>query len=262
VSQTAVEPTVSAVVTSRLKGLVIEGVAATPRLIEYPLPGSLYRIQDGSKTQVVSLDPMEAVFNLPLPLLLSHDRRQPVGEVFEMTATPSALRFKAVIAEPGADGFDTDRVRDVARRVQAGDLVRVSVLRRGLAIYNAPKRWRCVELSLAEEAMNPDAMIDRIVTADGTTQAVTAAAPDDAAEPFDIDTGPADAPPLRWLGGWRPGRSYTAGSVVTRSDALWVAQSANQGIQPGREDGEDRAWKLALRTPDLRPSARDRNKGG
>jgi hypothetical protein len=260
VSAPAVEPTISAVVKSHLTGLVIEGVATTPRPVEIALPAGLYRIQDGRTSRTVSLDPMEAVFNVPLPLLLSHDRKAPVGEVFEIQATPAALRFKAIIAAPGADGFDADLVRDAARRVQAGELLRVSVLNRSLSIYNAPERWRAVELSLVEEGLNPDARIDRIVLPDGTSQTVTAPAPDEA-PPFDLDAPEDGAPPLRWMGAWRDGVDYVAGSTVVRSDALWVATSANSGIEPGKESADEpRAWKMALRTPDLRPSARDRKR--
>jgi hypothetical protein len=256
-SVSAVEPTVFATVKSGLKGLVIEGVATTPRPVEIPLPAGLYRIQDGKTTRMVALDPMEAVFSLPLPLLLSHDQKAPVGEVYELRATPAALRFKAIIAAPGADGFDADLVRDVARRVQAGELLRVSVLNRSLNIYNAPKRWRAVELSLVEEAANPDAVVERITAPDGITQDVTAPSPDDSV-PFDLDAPDDGGPPLRWLGAWRSDRDYGPGSVTTRNDALWVAQAANSGLEPGREEGEDRAWRILLKTPDLRPSARDR----
>jgi hypothetical protein len=77
--------------------------------------------------------------------------------------------------------------------------------------------------------------------------------------PLDLDTG-GDGPALRWMGAWRAGVDYVAGSTVVRSDALWVATSANSGIEPGKEDDEPRAWKMALRTPDLRPSAKDRKR--
>jgi uncharacterized protein len=257
-SAPAVEPTISAVVKSHLNGLVIEGVATTPRPVEYPLPAGLYRIQDGKTTTMVSLDPMEAVFSLPLPLLLSHDRKAPVGEVYELRATPAALRFKAIIAAPGADGFDADLVRDVARRVQAGELLRVSVLNRSLHIYTHPARWRAVELSLVEEAANPDAVVERITLPDGITQDVTAPSPDDAA-PFDLDA-PDDGVPLRWLGSWRSDMDYTPGATVFRSDTLWTAVVPNAGVEPGKEGTADepRAWKAVIRRPDLRPSARDR----
>jgi hypothetical protein len=76
--------------------------------------------------------------------------------------------------------------------------------------------------------------------------------------PFDLDAGDDGAPALRWLGGWRSDREYQPGSVTTRSDALWVAQAANSGIEPGKEADGPRAWRILLRTPDLRPSSKAR----
>jgi hypothetical protein len=79
--------------------------------------------------------------------------------------------------------------------------------------------------------------------------------------PFDLPAHDGDGPPLRWLGGWRDGRDYKVGSVVSRSDSLWVCSAPCRGVEPGKERGgpdEPRAWRILLKTPDLRPAAKNR----
>jgi hypothetical protein len=79
--------------------------------------------------------------------------------------------------------------------------------------------------------------------------------------PFAPDTGADGAPALRWMGGWRAGRDYKVGSVVSRSDSLWVCEAGCRAVEPGKERGgpdEPRAWRILLKTPDLRPAAKNR----
>jgi hypothetical protein len=79
--------------------------------------------------------------------------------------------------------------------------------------------------------------------------------------PFDADAPVDGAPPLRWLGAWRDDREYTPGSTTVHRDTLWAATTTCRGIEPGKEGtaaDEPRAWRIVLKRPDLRPSARDR----
>jgi hypothetical protein len=79
--------------------------------------------------------------------------------------------------------------------------------------------------------------------------------------PFAPDAPDDGAPPLRWLGAWRDDREYTPGSTTVHRDTLWAATTTCRGIEPGKEGtaaDEPRAWRIVLKRPDLRPSARDR----
>jgi hypothetical protein len=74
---------------------------------------------------------------------------------------------------------------------------------------------------------------------------------------FNPDTG--DGPPMRWAGVWDGDVEYRHGATVVRRDTLWCAESTNRGVEPGREDGEPRAWRMVMKAPpDRRPAARER----
>lgn len=68
---------------------VIEGIASTP-------------VTDRQGDVV---EPLGAVFTLPMPFLWQHNSREPIGEVFEAKATKDGIKIKArilKITEPGA----------------------------------------------------------------------------------------------------------------------------------------------------------------
>src|SRR5262245_22618424 len=80
----------------------IRGVASTPR----------------PDRQGHVLEPLGAQFTNPIPLLLHHDRRQPVGQA-TLTATAAGLLFEASIASVADAGPLRDRLEDTWQQLQA-----------------------------------------------------------------------------------------------------------------------------------------------
>lgn len=128
----------------------IKGVASTPR------PDRHGHI----------LEPMGAVFTNPIPLLLHHDQRQPVGQA-TLSATKAGLLFEATIASVAEAGPLRDRLEDTWQQLQAGLLNKVSVgfqvLEKGAEQLTNGMLRLCkteiCELSLTALPVNPDAVI-------------------------------------------------------------------------------------------------------
>jgi hypothetical protein len=63
----------------------------------------------------------------------------------------------------------------------------------------------------------------------------------------------AEAPSVKFVGPWRDGREYAAGTACVRGGSLWIAARApRRGEIPGAgapdgEDAEDASWKLAAK---------------
>jgi HK97 family phage major capsid protein/HK97 family phage prohead protease len=131
-------------------GCVISGIASTPSID-----------RNGH-----TLDPMGARFTNPIPLLLHHDQKLPVGSVI-LTATPDGLAFTAqlpVVTEPGPL---KDRIEETKQSLRARLLSKVSVGFRILeggaerlanGLLRLAKTEIC-ELSLTTMPVNPDAVV-------------------------------------------------------------------------------------------------------
>lgn len=122
---------------------IIEGIASTP---------TTDRVGD-------IVEPMGAHFNLPLPLHHEHDRKDVVGEVFEATATPQGIEFKARIAKDVSE-----QIAEVWRRVNGGLIKFVSIGFRATKFEPIAKgfrftEWTWDELSLTTIPCNPEASI-------------------------------------------------------------------------------------------------------
>lgn len=78
------------------------------------------------------LEPLGATFTNPLPLLLHHDRKAPVGRV-TLTATASGIRFNAQLPEITDAGLVRDRVNEAWHSIKAGLITGVSIGYRPLA---------------------------------------------------------------------------------------------------------------------------------
>ena len=78
------------------------------------------------------LEPLGATFRNPLPLLLHHDRAQPVGRV-TLTATARGITFEAELPEIPEPGALRDRVNEAWQSIKAGLITGVSIGFRPLA---------------------------------------------------------------------------------------------------------------------------------
>jgi hypothetical protein len=150
-----------------------------------------------------------------------------------------------------------DRQDRIQAQVRAGELSRDEAS----AAYGAMVRSLNGGLSLDEQEDLQDSidvrahqrLKDRVLELEDRLAAVDQRG----GVPFDVadrDEGPV----LRWLGSWTPVQEYRAGHVTAHRNTLYIAVATSRGTEPGREDGEPRAWKIMLRRPDLRPAARDR----
>jgi HK97 family phage major capsid protein len=127
-----------------------------------------------------SVDPLGLTYQNPVPLLLNHDQRVPVGSVVFGQATAAGLPFDATIPtvnEPGTLKELTDLAAHMVahrliRNVSIGMLTKsVAPLAKGLRILAAEVR----EMSLAAVPANLDAAILSIKSASAVTPATPAA---------------------------------------------------------------------------------------
>jgi HK97 family phage major capsid protein/HK97 family phage prohead protease len=73
------------------------------------------------------IDPLGVSFRNPLPLLLHHDRKMPVGQATFSDPTPSGINFEATIPEITEPGIVKSRVDEAWHSVKAGLIRGVSV---------------------------------------------------------------------------------------------------------------------------------------
>jgi HK97 family phage major capsid protein/HK97 family phage prohead protease len=140
----------------------ISGIASTPRPDRY---GHI-------------LEPLGATFANPLPLLLHHDQKQPVGQA-TLTATKAGLLFEATIASVADAGPLRDRLEDTWQQLQVGLLNKVSIgfqiLEKGAerlqnGLLRLIKTEIC-ELSLTTLPVNADAVVLAVKSLDATCYA-------------------------------------------------------------------------------------------
>lgn len=114
------------------------------------------------------VEPAGAQFSLPLPLLRQHRQSEPIGEVFQATATDDGIEVEA-------RGPDDSTAAKLPYLVEAWEQIRARLVK-GLSVGFQPveydlirdkkgnptgglhfKKWRWVELSAVTIPMNPDA---------------------------------------------------------------------------------------------------------
>lgn len=135
---------------------VLRGIASTPTLD-----------RDGD-----TLDPMGAQFKTPMPLLLHHDHKLPVGTVEMLAPTPTGIPFVARIPFVDDDGVLKSRTDEARQSIQHGLIQGVSVgfnilqrSRNDSGGYDI-KAWDWYELSLVTVPANAEATIRDIKSAD------------------------------------------------------------------------------------------------
>jgi HK97 family phage prohead protease len=129
---------------------IIEGIATTPE------PDRMGDV----------VEPAGAEFDLPLPLLMHHDSRQPVGHVLDAKVTTDGINVTARIMQMDEPGTLKDRLDEAWQSVKSG-------LIQGLSIgFRAIERsymddtngirftaWEWLELSLVTVPANAEASI-------------------------------------------------------------------------------------------------------
>ena len=133
------------------------------------------------------MDPLGAVFQLPMPLLWQHDQAKPIGEVIDAQCTPAGILVTARLAQIPDAGALKSRLDDAWQHVKAG-------LVRGLSIGWKPIKaaarkggghhvssWHWAELSLVTIPLNQTATILSIKSA-----ALGHPQPSGAPEPFPV----------------------------------------------------------------------------
>lgn len=127
---------------------IVRGIATTP---------SVDRMGD-------EVESKGAVFKTPMPLLLHHDHRLPVGVVEFAKATKDGIPFVARIAKVEEDGVLKDRTNEAWQSVKYGLISAVSI---GFSPLDYVKtdtglkftKWEWYELSLVTVPANADAVI-------------------------------------------------------------------------------------------------------
>jgi HK97 family phage major capsid protein/HK97 family phage prohead protease len=135
---------------------IIKGIATTPRT-------------DRAGDVV---EPLGASFKLPLVLLHEHDRKAPLGQVIEATATEAGIEFVAQVAKDA-----TASISEVWQKVKAGLIPFVSI---GFSPTEAEptstgyrfKKWEWLELSLTTVPANPEAAIRLVKTKEQQTMTI------------------------------------------------------------------------------------------
>ncbi len=131
---------------------VVTGLASTPHM---DLVGDI-------------VEPAGVEMTLPLPLLLEHDRAQPVGQVVAARATPEGIAFTANIPKVEPAGRVRDRILEAVYGLAHGLLRGTSIGFTPIQAEPLPgggrryKRWRWFELSLVTLPCNPAAVVTSI----------------------------------------------------------------------------------------------------
>lgn len=135
----------------------LEGVANTPSIDTYD----------------TIIEPQGAEVSLPIPLFMSHDRTQPVGEVVSAKITPEKVTFSARIPKQTTSEKIRERITEATESIRLNLMRGVSVgfdpisdvIRKGRIVYT---KWRWKELSLVAMPANSDAKVTAFRADDGT----------------------------------------------------------------------------------------------
>lgn len=128
------------------------------------------------------VDPLGAVFTLPLPLLAGHKHDKPIGEVYEARVTKAGIEYKARIPKVDEAGAFKDRVDTAWQEVKYGVVKGVSIGFAALEHVMLPsggihfKKWRWDELSTVAIPAQAEATIAQIKSAyaaDGSEEAAS-----------------------------------------------------------------------------------------
>jgi HK97 family phage prohead protease len=132
---------------------MIEGIASTPE------PDRMGDV----------VEPKGAQFRLPLPLLMHHDSRQPVGHVLSAKVTDDGIDVKASITRFDEPGRLKDRLDEAWHTVKSGLITGLSIgfraIERSYIEDTSSIRftaWEWLELSIVSVPANAEASITTV----------------------------------------------------------------------------------------------------
>jgi hypothetical protein len=143
--------------------VTVEGIASTP---------TTDRMED-------IVEPMGARFKTPMPFMLHHDSKMPVGNVVFANPTPKGIPFRAELPIVKEAGTVQDRVNEAIHSLKYKLIACVSIgfsevagaverLKSGGLRY---KEWSWLELSMVTIPANPDAVITGVKSFDQQVRA-------------------------------------------------------------------------------------------
>lgn len=132
------------------------------------------------------VEPLGVKFKNPLPLLLFHDSRLPVGSVTFKRATEDGIEFDAELPDIREPGTLRDRVEEAYQSIKAGLIRGVSIgfraLKDGIEVLDSGGlrflKSEVLELSLVVIPANQDATITTIKSIDESDRAALGVGPD------------------------------------------------------------------------------------
>lgn len=113
------------------------------------------------------VEPRGGQWELPIPLLRSHDHDRPIGKIIELTATDEGIRVVCEVAK------GTGAADQTWAEIKQGAMPSLSIGFRGLESEPRQggglrwKQWELLELSVVSVPANGDARIQRVSGAKG-----------------------------------------------------------------------------------------------
>lgn len=201
----------------------IHGIASTPRPTISATGNKLALQSDGVHAQ------------LPLPLLSEHKCGKPIGEVYYIRRSHSAVYVKAALFETPAADYAWSLIEQGAVTcfsVLASDLPGIGPASYSVVDgYRFMERWQLKELSLVRLGANSDCSFE--ILRDGEAQNTSS-----------ITSQTMKAPSIPYAGVWKKDARYHPGQFVTSGGSLWHAEIESLGVSPG---DAPLAWKLAVK---------------
>jgi len=184
-------------------------------------------------------EPLGATFRNPLPLLLHHDRRLPVGTV-TLTATPAGLAFDAELPDVGEPGPVRDRVNEAWHSIKAGLIRAVSIgyapARDGLKVLASGGmhilKSEVAELSLVTIPANVEATILTIKSFDAPHLAASGLTPPGASGIFPRQTTMTPTSEhIQNLENKRAAKAARMGEIMTLAAEAGETLNAEQSVE-------------------------------
>jgi len=118
------------------------------------------------------VEPLGALFQLPLALLWQHFSDMPVGHVTDALVDPNGIPFRAEIPKPSKSSALKERYDEAVESIELGLVRAVSIgfrpLQDGMEVIDRDRctlrftKWEWLELSLVTIPANAEATIDNI----------------------------------------------------------------------------------------------------
>lgn len=209
---------------------IVRGIASTP---------TPDRMED-------TVQPLGAKFQLPMPLLLHHDSRLPVGHVELAKPTKDGIPFEAKIEQLDEEGTLKDRLDEAWQSVKLKLIRGVSIGFRALKWeimkdggYNFTE-WEWLELSLVTIPANQEATITQIKSIDAPLLAASGKEPKDSDRPTPPASGKSKSTPVVKAQEGRKVKKKSTAEIISGYEATRAAKSAEMEaiMEASNESGE------------------------